>query len=200
MNIDFNTLYQHRQLLTRIAEASSSEDLQDQLHSLSEEQRNIVENLLNSDEMAWREFLSELKSADTEFASTAETARTLLLSSMSSSVSQESPFASSSRIQQVFFAPYLGLASQNAIIRLYLKTFDNKTLVSDQDLEDTLGVGAVIVESVADTVNSMIGRLGVSPDVVSWGSEFESRLLRAEQAVQALRKHYEQRQTPSGDS
>lgn len=197
MNIDFKTLYQHRQLLTRIAEAGSSEDMLSEFQSSSDEERNIVETLLNSDETAWSELLDELKAANTEFASIAETVRASLLSFIPSQVSQEGPFAFSSRIQQVFFAPYLGLASRGAIIRLYLKTFDDKTLVSDQDLEDTLGVGAVIVESVADTVNSMIDRLGVSPDLVSWGSEFEKRLLRAEQAVQTLRKHYAQRQTPS---
>ena len=75
------------------------------------------------------------------------------------------------------------------IIRLLVQGMDNRTLMdSSQDLEDTLALGAFIVEATADVLEGVAKLLKDSAWREGIGGDFESYVEKTEAATQRIRK------------
>ena len=75
------------------------------------------------------------------------------------------------------------------IIRLLVQGPDDRTLMdSSQDLEDTLALGAFIVETAADMLEEVANLLKDSAWRKGIGEHFESYVERAEDATRRIRK------------
>lgn len=189
MTIDVGVLEQKRDLFVRIALLDDARRLRNELQSWPDEDRALIEKLDGIGIDDWRELVTHFRRTDREFAvilEAAQRARKKLLSSEPES----DPFDFSLAISGVSASPYLGLGNGTTYIRLTLETADEKSFVSDQDIEDTLGVGAGILKAAANAVEAMISRFGIAPEHISWGNNFNDRLAMAEESVRTLRQHY----------
>ena len=181
----------HRELLTRISNADSDRDVRRELSELPTEGQRFISELATLDESDWESLLRTLREDDLELSVIVESAGEVIKSFVEAAES-DVPFRFSSRIQTVTAAPYLGIADRVPYIRLIFKTSGGETIYSDQDLEDTLGLGTAVLQSVAETAQAMIQTLGIQPERIVWGEEFEARLARAEEYTKTLRSLYEQ--------
>ena len=189
----------HRELLTRISDADSAVDVRRELSELSkEDQRFIFERMMlaSSD---WEGLLNTLSEEDSELSVIVQSAREAV-NSVVEGIESDEPFRFSSQIQAVAASPYLGLGNGVPYIRLIFKTAGGETIHSDQDLEDTLGIGTAVLQSVAESAQSMIQTLGIPPDRIAWGDEFEARLALAEEFTRTLRSLYDQHIRREGET
>lgn len=182
----------HRELLTRISNADSDRDVRRELSESPEESRRFIHELGTLDESEWEDSLRTLQEDDLELSVIVESAREAIKSFVEAAES-DVPFRFSSRIQTVAAAPFLGIGDRVPYIRLIFRTSEGETIYSDQDLEDTLGVGMAVLQSAAETAQAMIQALGIQPDRIVWGDEFEARLALAEEYTRLLRSLYDQR-------
>ena len=190
--LDLNRLHEQREELAHIASVSSAAELSAELRKLSQGVQRSIVQIVEADDSNWNEFVTSLQSSDRDLAVVAGTIREKIRATMDS-VGSEDPFDLSSRVLGLMASPYFGLESGGAIIRFALKTGDGRSLVSDQDLEDSLWLGATVLDSVARATHLMLERYQISADRLIWGEEFESRLGLAEEAVRMLRRLYDQR-------
>ena len=188
----------HRELLARISSADSDRDVRRELIESPEDSQRIIQKLTTLDESDWKGLFRTLAGNDLELSQIVKSAREVLKSFVEPTES-DIPFSFSSRIQSVAAAPFLGIGDRVPYIRLIFKTSEGETTYSDQDLEDTLGLGTAVLQSVADTTQAMIQTLGIQPDRIVWGEEFESRLARAEEYTRLLRSLYDQHRRQEED-
>ena len=181
----------HRGLLTRISNADSDRDVRRELSESPEEGQRFIHELTTFDESDWEGLLRTLREDDLELSVIVKSAKEVIKSFVEAAES-DVPFRFSSRIQTVAAAPYLGIRDRVPYIRLIFKTSERETIYSDQDLEDTLGLGTAVLQSVAETAQAMIQTLGIEPERIVWGDEFEARLARAEEYTRMLRSLHDQ--------
>ena len=72
----------------------------------------------------------------------------------------------------------------------FSKTADGKSVSSDQDLEDSLWSGASVLRAAAESVHAMVEELGMPPNRIVWGKDFESHVAFAEESTATLRRLY----------
>ena len=189
----------HRELLTRISNASSDRDVRRELSELPQEGQRFIDELRTLDESDWASLLRTLRENDSELSVIVRSAREMIKSVVEEPESDEL-FRLSSGIQAVFASSYLGIGNRVPYVRLIFKTADNETVYSDQDLEDALGIGTAVLQMVAESARSMVENLGIQPDRIVWGDEFEARLARAEEYTSTLRNLYNQHRRQEEDS
>ena len=178
----------HRELLARISTVNSVQDVRKELSEMPDTDKRFIDKIVNFEESHWENFLNTLNESDSELSVVARSAREALKSAVEAAESHE-PFRLSSGIKGISASPYLGIGNGVPYIRLKFETAD-ETIYSDQDLEDTLGIGTAVLEVVAESAHSMIQTLKIPPESISWGEEFEARLARAEVHVMTLRSLY----------
>ena len=67
-------------------------------------------------------------------------------------------------------------------------TSREQSLVSRQDLEDTLWIGAAVVQVVSEVMREMAGTLGIKAQRGCIGMNFEDNLKRAEDALEEIKR------------
>ena len=189
MNIDLEELRRRRDVIDRVAGASDVAEARSVLGKLADEDAHLISRLAEMDGSDWEELLGTLKHADSELAadvgSTREAVRAVL-----KDIQSEGPFKFSSRIRSVSYSPYLDLTTFGQVNRLIFKTVGGESIVSDQDLEDSLWIGAAVLDSIAKSVDMMVENAGIPPERIPWGDDFGSRLALAEAATKKLRRLY----------
>ena len=178
----------HRELLTRMSTVNSVQDVRKELSEMQDTDRRFIGKILDLSESRWENLLNTLNESDSELSVVAQSARKALKSALEV-VESGVPFRFSSRITGISASPYLGIEDGVPYIRLTFGTANEK-IYSDQDLEDTLWIGTAVLETVAESAQSMIQTLQIPPENISWGEEFEARLARAEVHVRTLRSLY----------
>ena len=191
MKNEIGEFFVHRETLTRISNSDPDGDVRRELSKLPEDGQRFIYELTTLAESDWNGLLHTLREHDPELSVIVKSAREVIKSFVEEAES-DVPFRFSSRIQSISAAPFLGIEDRALLIRLIFKTADRETIYSDQDLEDTLGIGTAVLQSVAESARSMIHTLGIQPDRIVWGDEFEARLARAEEYTRMLRSLYDQ--------
>ena len=163
----------------------------------SPEDTHLILKLVQMDEDDWEHLLGVLKETDSDMLVVVQSARDAAKSVLGVN-EPDAPFRISSRIHAVSFSPYLDLATGDPVNRFVFKTVGGESIVSDQDLEDSLWVGAVILDSVAKSVDMMVEKFGIPPERIVWGDDFEDRLALAEKAASRLRRRFEKRSGVKG--
>lgn len=92
-----------------------------------------------------------------------------------------------SQIQQVGHAASFDVSLQSLTVSLHFKAGE-RSLVSNQDLEDTLWIGAAVLEAVSKAMQGMEDTLGIEARRACIGTDFESNLKRMEDAVTEIRR------------
>ena len=160
------------------------------LRGLEAEELRFVDRLVNLSERGTNELLSE---ADPEEANVVSDARRNL-ASIAEFMNSELPFTFSSRFVDIRGYPYLDLESGRTFIRLVFRTAEGEFVASDQDLEDSLGIAAEVLESVAKAANRIRKRLGASIDQLVLGDNAKNGLQSVERSTAEIRRLW------SGDS
>lgn len=197
MKIELEELRRHREALGRIGDAVDIRDARAKLGELSQEDIHLIQKLDEIDEVDWELLLGPLRETDSDLAIVVQSARKSAKSALSDIRSDE-PFKYSSRIRSISFSTYLDLATGSQVIRLIFKTA-GESIVSDQDLEDSLGIGASVLDAVARSVGMTVEKAGIPSERVEWGEEFEDRLALAERAISMLRRLYDKRRSVKGE-
>ena len=141
------------------------------------------------DGLGWEQLHGALEEADPDLSAVVQSAREAVKSVLEDSESH-GPFQFSSRILSISFSPYFDLATGAQINRLIFRTA-GEPIIFDQDLEDTLGIGASVLDAAAESVGLMVDEFGIQPERIVWGDDFEARLALAEEATSRLRRLYE---------
>ena len=197
MKIDLDELRRHREVLSRIGGHGDVEDARVELNNSSPGDRRLVLELSQLDEVDWEQLRGTLEEADPDLWTVVQSAREAVKSSLEGSESH-GPFQFASRIVSISFAPYFDLGTGAQINRLIFKTA-GESFISDQDLEDTLGIGASVLDAAAKSVDLMVEEFGIRPERIVWGDDFEARLALAEEAARRLRRLYAQRIRVEGE-
>ena len=197
MKLDIESLRTIRDDLVRVVAADDAREAVSRLNEIESESLLVVEQLRKLDQEHWDELRSDIKEVDGEFAKLVASARRVL----DSVTAQEDsgPFIFSSRIVEVRCAPYLHLESGAPIIRIVFKTADDQTFISDQDLEDTIGIGVGILKAVAETGRLISDRFGASFHKIELGENVERRLEMIQTETEGILGFYRQ-QLPSKGS
>ena len=102
-------------------------------------------------------------------------------------------------LSQVGHVASFSISNGSLMIDLNLGT-GGQSLHSRQDLEDTLWIGAAIVEAVSEVMRRMAGLLSIKAQGDCIGAVFEDNLKRAEDAVGEIRRlHTEMREADAPD-
>ena len=189
MNIDLEELRRRREVIDRVAGTSGVAEARSVLGRLAGEDAHLISGLSGMDGSDWEKLLETLRHADSELATGVGSAREVVRAVLKE-IQSEGPFEFSSRIRAVSYSPYLDLATGGQVIRLIFKTVDGESIVSDQDLEDSLWIGAAVLDSIVESVDMMIENTGIPPERIAWGDDFGSRLALAEAATKKLRRLY----------
>lgn len=189
MEIELEEIRRSRDILERVGSAGGGAETRRELETLSKEQESVLHELMDLHESDWRSLRGKLEEFDPELSAIVQSARSGIRS-MVEEEEQDEPFRVSSRIQSMEAFPYLSLQYGVSFIRVTFKSADGKSFSSDQDLEDSLWVGMAVLQSVADSARKMVEELGIPPERVVWGDEFEGRLALAEESVRTLRRLY----------
>lgn len=192
----------HRELMVRISNTDSVQDVRKELEALPEGVRDSMYEMLTLADSDWDSLLNTLRESDSDLAEVAQTARETLKSVIEEAKKEENshePFRFSSRIQDVSAAPYLGIVNGVSYVRLIFKT-GSETVYSDQDLEDTLQIGTAILHMVEKTMLSMAQTLRIPPEHMILGNNFETHLASAEKCTKALRSLYDQHRRTEGQA
>ncbi len=78
--------------------------------------------------------------------------------------------------------------SQRSLTIVLRFTSGEQSLVSHQDLEDTLWIGAAVVQVVSEAMRETAGALGIEAQRGCIGTNFEVNLKRAEGALEEIRR------------
>ena len=197
MKIELEELRRHRGILDRIGDSVDIAGARAEFGKSSREDIHLIQKLAEIDELDWEFLLGVLRETDSDLAIVVQSARKIAKSVFSDIRSGE-PFQYSSRILSISFSPYLDLATGNPVIRLIFKTAE-ESVISDQDLEDSLGIGASVLDAVARSLGMTVEKVGVLPERIEWGDEFENRLALAERATRRLRRLYDKRSLMKGE-
>lgn len=197
MKIELEELRRHREILGRIGDAVDMAGARAEFGNLSREDIHLIQKLAEIDELDWELLQEVLKETDLDLAIVVQLARKAAKSVFRDIRSSE-PFQYPSRILSISFSPYLDLATGSQVIRLVFKTAE-EPIISDQDLEDSLGIGASILDAVARSVGIVVEEFGIPQERIVWGDEFEERLALAERATSRLRRLYDKGSLVKGE-
>ena len=97
------------------------------------------------------------------------------------------PAGAFSQIRQVGHTASFDVSQRSLTIRLRFEAGD-QSLVSSQDPEDTLWIGAAVLKVVSEVMQAMEGTLGHEAQRGCIGAHFEDNLKSAEDAVAEIRQ------------
>lgn len=104
-----------------------------------------------------------------------------------------------SRIQKIGHTASFDV-SQRSLTILLRFTAGELSLVSRQDLEDTLWIGAAVVRVVSGTMQEIAGTLGIEAQRGCIGTNFEDNLKLAEDALEEIKRlHMAMREEGASD-
>lgn len=150
--------------LSRVVKSRGAADI-------SDEARRLLADFANLDGVTWDFLLAKLD--DLELREQLESIRRSL----------------GTQIRSVRHATSFDLARQSLKILLNMKAGEN-SLESNQDLEDTLWIGAAVVEVVSDSMLAMERTLHLEAQRNCVGTVFEENLMKAEKALREVRRIY----------
>ena len=187
MVIELEKLLETRDLLASVGSANGVTEARDAWNALSQEHQRFMSQLKNMEEADWVELLSAARRSDVGLCAIMQAARQAIRL-VDVEGDKHGPFKFSSRIVALSASPYLGLRSNMPIIRLVFTSKNDESFIVDQDIEDSFWVGASVVEFVAESVQSMVEKFGISPEQISWGTQFEAHLVATETATATIRQ------------
>lgn len=187
MVIELEKLLENRDLLATVGSANGVTEAKGAWTALSAEHKRLLSELKNLEEADWVELLSAARGIDVELCAIMQAAKQAIRL-VDVDVDEDEPFKFSSRIVALTASPYLGLRSRTPIIRIVFTSQGNESFISDQDLEDSLWVGASVIECVAESIQFMVEEFGISPEHISLGIKFGAHLESAEKATTTIRK------------
>ena len=148
---------------------------------LSQEGRRLFDELVALDDAAWDPLLASLE--DSELRDQLDFLRRRI-----AEAKEALPVGTSSRIRRVGHMASFDVFQRSLTIRLRFETWGDQSLVSSQDLEDTLWIGWEVVAIVSEVMQAMEGTLGPDAQRDCIGQNFEDNLKRAEEALAEIRR------------
>ena len=179
MTLDAEQLIEARKDIADVVKAIESKDGT----RVSEEGRRLFDELTSLDDAAWDSLLASLDD-DVELHEQLGSIRRSL-DDLKSGV----PMDALPRIQAVGHMTSFDISRRSLAIRLSFKAGD-KLLDSNQNLEDTLWIGAAVVEVVSESMLAMEGTLRLDAQRNCIEVKFEENLKKAEDAVREVRRIY----------
>lgn len=164
-----------------LADALTAFENQDS-SSLSQEGLSLIEELVALEDTEWDSLLESLE--DSELRDLLGSARHRL-----SEVRRWLSAGALSHIQQIGHKVLFDISQRSLEVRLHFNKADGQSLLdSSQDLEDTLWIGATIVEVVSEAMQAMDSALNPEAQRDCIGTVFEQCLNDAENAVREIRR------------
>ena len=148
---------------------------------VSQEGRDLVEQLASLDDVQWDRLRSDLE--DDDLRNALDVLRRQASDAKELSADVFSP------IRQIGHHLSLDFGSPSLVVRLRFHG-ETSSFESRQDLEDTLWIGAVVVEIVRRTIRKMDDVLSPEAKSACIGDNFEERLKQAEDAVGEIRRMF----------
>ena len=149
--------------------------------NISQESRSLLEALTALDDAAWDPLLASLE--DSELRDQLDFLRRKI-----AEAKEALPVGTSSRIRRVGHMASFDVFQRSLTIPLRFETWGDQSLVSSQDLEDTLWIGWEVVAIVSEVMQAMEGTLGPDAQRDCIGQNFEDNLKRAEEALAEIRR------------
>ena len=150
--------------------------------NVSREAHRLFDELVSLDDAAWDSLLASLD--DVELREQLGSIRRSL-----GDLKNKLPMDPLSQIRTVGHMTSFDFSRRSLAIHLSFKAGD-KSLASNQDLEDTLWIGAAVVEVVSEAMLAMEGTLRLDAQRSCIGAAFEKNLKKAEDAVREARRIY----------
>ena len=150
--------------------------------NISREAHRLFGELVNLDDAAWDSLLASLD--DVELHEQLGLIRRSL-----SDLKNGLPMDALSQIRTVGHMTSFDIYQRSLAIHLSFKAGE-KSLNSNQDLEDTLWIGAMVVQIVSESMLAMEGTLRLDAQRNCIGKAFEENLKKAEDAVREIRRIY----------
>ena len=148
---------------------------------LSEESRRLLDELVALDDAAWDPLLASLE--DSELRDQLDFLRRRI-----AEAEEALPVDTSSRIRRVGHTASFDVSQRSLTVPLRFETWGDQSLVSSQDLEDTLWIGWAVVAVVSEVMQAMEGTLSPDAQRDCIGQNFEDNLKRAEEALAEIRR------------
>ena len=148
--------------------------------SVSREGRLLFEELTVLDDVAWDSLLES--PVDGELRDHLGFLRRKI-----AQAKESLPAGAFSQIRQVGHTASFDISQRSLTIRLRFQAGD-QSLVSSQDPEDTLWIGAAVLKVVSGVMREMEGTLGPEAQRGCIGAHFEDNLKSAEDAVAEIRQ------------
>lgn len=148
--------------------------------NISQESRLLIAELTALDDAAWDSLLES--PVDGELRDQLGFLRRRIAEAM-----EYLPAGAFSQIRKVGHTASFDVSQRSLAIRLRFEAGD-QSLVSSQDPEDTLWIGAAVLKVVSEVMQAMEGTLGPEAQRGCIGAHFEDNLKRAEEAVAEIRR------------
>lgn len=148
--------------------------------NVSPEGHRLLTELTELDDAMWASLLGSIE--DSELREHLGSLRQML-----ADAKEVSPAGAFSQIRQVDHLAAFDFSLRSLMISLRFKAGE-QSLVSRQDLEDTLWIGAAVLQVVSDVMRTMDGTLSSEARSSCIGDIFEENLKRAEDTVGEIRR------------
>ena len=179
MTLNAEQLHEAKKDISDVVKAIESKDKT----KVSEEVHRLLDELTSLDDAAWDSLLASLDD-DVELHEQLGSIRRNL-----GGMKNRLPMDALSQIRTVGHMTSFDFSRRSLAIHLSFKAGD-KSLASNQDLEDTLWIGAAVVQVVSEAMLTMEGTLRLDAQRKCIGNVFEENLKKAEDAVREVRRIY----------
>lgn len=148
--------------------------------NVSQEGHLLLKELMTLDDAAWDSLLATLE--ERELRDQLDSLRQWV-----AGVKEVLPDGAFSQIRHVGHTASFDVSRRSLTIRLRFGAGD-QSLISSQDPEDTLWIGAAVLTAVSEVMQAMEGTLGPEAQRGCIGAHFEDNLKRAEETVAEIRR------------
>ena len=182
-----------RDILEKIGAAPNQKSAHRIVRELPRVKRRLLHYLQLTFEITddWENEMLQLRETDAEAATLLDDALTALQKNVE-------VFDFSSRIVNIAYGRYYAGQDRDPVIRLIFRTMRN-TLISDQDLEDTLRISNAVMAAVVDMMESIV-RDQAAPESVELGADFPNLARDAVKLTDELSRFYEDYQRATHES
>ena len=173
-----------RQTLAQLSAAPTRKSIQKILRQAPKNRRRLLRYLLLFSDIKpdWDADMAQLRDIDSEVAQLLDDA----LATMQEDVEV---FDFSSRIVNVAYGCFYAGSDRDLVIRLIFKRMQGKTVISDQDLEDTLQIANSVMTAVVDMMKSIVTDQ-TAPERIELGSRFSDLAKEAVVMTNALSRYH----------